>query len=152
MDVRAFMMLFATVALLAAVGGIVVWLTSRSRADSLRRRRLDLLEQSLQHPTLDDTTRTELLRLLADEHRRARPFFERLVQHTQLWRTLWLTAGWFLFVIAACMLGAEWLDLTRGVEKGFAVPMLILGFAMLTLPAVLRELDARRNRTSPVDR
>jgi len=152
MDVRAFMMLFATVALLALVGGTVVWLTSRSRAGSLRLRRLDLLEKSLQHPTLDDATRTELLRLLADEHRRARPFFERLVQNTQMWRTLWVAAGWFLFVIDTCLLAAEALDLTSGVETEVVVPLAILGFAMLTLPAVLRELEARRGGTSPVDR
>jgi hypothetical protein len=141
--------MFALVFTMAAfVIGFVAWLATRSRADDLRKRRLDLIEKGLGHPTLDEATRAELLRLLADEQRREQPLSRRLVQLAPLWRTLWFGASWLMFVVGGCMTAASALEIVPFRDLDVVLTMTIAGFAMLTLPAGLRELEARRNRAS----
>lgn len=150
MDGRSFALLFA---LIGSFVAIVSMALSRSRRESEQQRRMDLIEKGLAHPALDEATRAELLRLLTAEQCRASATFgERLPRLAPAWRTIWYGAGWLLFVFSGCMLGANALELTPGLEARTFVPLTILGFAMLTLPLALGELQARRARSAPAER
>jgi hypothetical protein len=137
--------------MMAFVVMAIGWLSSRARSDSSSRRRLDLIEQGLQHPTLDDATRTELLRLLAEEQRRQRPFFERLAAQAAVWRSIWFGVSWLMFVGGVTLVICDEIGLVR-VDDEAMIGMAIAGFVMLTLPIGLRELNARAARASTTDR
>ena len=151
MNGRELVILCAIVSVIVAIASSIL---ARKRAsDSLAARKLDLLEKALQHPGLDDATKIDLLRSLAARHQD--PHQVRVMAAIKAggnwWPTLWYGAGWFLFVICGCILGAGAMGLMRGVEEEVVLPMALVGFAMLTLPAALRELT-RRSGVSPVNR
>lgn len=125
----------------------------RKQAAQLDARRLDLLEQALQHPSLDEATRAELLRTMAAGREGPQPAARPTADRSgNWWLALWYGAGWLLFVFSGCMLGANALELTPGLDSRTFVPLTILGFAMLTLPLALGELQARRARSAPAER
>ena len=136
------------------LAAMIVWLLSRSRAaGELERRRLDLLEKALQHPALDDATRAELLRGLArTQADQGMSLIQRLARQRDLWRTLWFGSGWLLFVVGGCLLGAHAAHVVQGFRVESVLAATIAGFAMLTLPLGLRELQARSERTSTARR
>ena len=145
MNGREFVMLFGFGA------GLLVFVTlvfnalmaRRKRRDESDRQRLAVIERSLQDPTIDAATRAEVLRALARDHSSVHGLLWRALTSLTFWRVLWFGSGWFLFVIGGCMLAAEGMDITRGVEAEIVLPMALVGFAMLTLPAALRELTRR---------
>jgi hypothetical protein len=149
MDGRTMTLLFGLMGTFVAVVSMVL---SRSRSDALERRRLDVIEQGLAHPALDEATRSELLRLLAEQQRSASAgLMERLGRLMPLGRLIWYGVAWFLFVFGGSMLAVRLLELWDGIEPRVCVPMAVTGFAMLTLPLALGEL-ARRGPASTVTR
>ncbi|MBX3465017.1 MAG: hypothetical protein KF830_17750 [Planctomycetes bacterium] len=133
-------------------GAMVALISAVGRSGAARRRRLDLLEQGLRDPELDPATRSELLRALAGQHTDdLRGAWARGLRSGAVWRAIWFGAAWFLFLIGGGLVAAERLDFVHGVDREIALPLAILGFAMLTLPAVLREL-ARRQPSSAGNR
>lgn len=124
---------------------------SRRRGADNQRRRLDLIEQGLRDPSLDPTTRAELLRSLARDEQLCGGSILRFVASPTPWRYLWFGAAWFLFVLGGSLLASEKLNLTNIRDTHMLVIMLVSGFAMLTMPAALREL-ARRSGTAPAGR
>lgn len=148
----ALLLCFGSFALMVVALLVGVHTTRRKRAFDLEQRRLDLLEKALQHPVIDEALRRELMRTLAagnpkpDTVHGAAAAAEGAATHGNWWPTLWFGAGWLLFVGGGCMVGAHALRITNGVDIGTMLPAAILGFAMLTLPLGLRELQARRAR------
>jgi hypothetical protein len=133
---------------LPAIGGLVsMWSTARRRRHELRLRRLDVLQEALRHPQLDETTRREVVRVLGAEH--------RWFTWAQLLRggyVLYLTVSWLLLVAGGGgwiyfeIVGGSW----RQIEP--LVAMTVLGFGLLTLPFALRELLGRTGRSASVAR
>jgi hypothetical protein len=136
--------LVAALVFAGAVLFAIAWMVRRAAAaDDLERRRLDLLEKSLQHPGLDEATRAELLRALARRDARAAPLLDRLSRHAGLLRAFWFGVSWTVFLVASGVLAAHALDLVHGVRVETVLPVAILGFAMLTLPLARAELARR---------
>lgn len=116
---------------------VIAGLKARQRAAMAR---LDLLREALRHPTLDEATRSELLRALVQDHDRP-PFWLR----AELWRRLWFGSGWLLLLICGGMWLLGLMGLARGTDDESIAASALLGLAMLSLPLGLREL-ARRDR------
>lgn len=144
MDSRTMAVLFG---MLGCFWGWVAWMTSRSKQGELEKRRLELLEKSLEHPGLDEATRADLLRVLADGAGARGP-----TQRNRVVRTVWFGLSWLAFVIGGCMLGANALSLTPGLDSRPFLVIAITGFAMLTLPMALGELQARGHRPATTER
>lgn len=133
---------------LPLIGGLLsLWSTARRRRHELRLRRLDVLQEALRHPQLDEATRREVVRVLGAEH--------RWFSGAQLLRggyALFLAVAWLMLVGGAAgwiyneVVGSSW----RQVEP-FLVTT-ITGFGLLTLPFALRELLGRSNRAASVAR
>ena len=116
------------------------------RRHELEKLRLDVLKQSLQHPTLDPVVRAELLRVLERDHEEARrPWTERLGKHVGALRILWFGASWALFIFCSGMMIAGELRWVRGVNYSEFLPFAIVGFAMVTMPFAWNEMKARRD-------
>lgn len=151
---RDFALLFSFCSFFFMLATMVLSGVARRRKDAaLDHRRIDLLEKALQHPSLDDATRTELLQVLA--HGGGRPHPPPVAEATRRgdwWHLLWFGPGWVLFVVGGCMLGAHALSLAPGVDLKTFLPMTITGFAVLTLPMALRELRVRRDHPAPSHR
>ncbi|MBL8729530.1 MAG: hypothetical protein JNM25_13940 [Planctomycetes bacterium] len=153
---RDLLLLICLASFAVMVGAILVAVArgQRRRASAFDQRRLDLLEQALRHPALDEGTRAELLKVLAarpggrPDHRPEAATAGR----GDWWHLLWFGPGWILFVLGGCMLGARALSLAPGADLETFLPMTITGFAMLTLPLALRELHVRRDRPAPANR
>lgn len=102
--------------------------------------RLEALRDALRHPSLDESTRAELLRALT--HDRGRWQF---MLRPELWRRLWFGAGWLLLLICGGMWLLGLMGLARGMDDESMAVSALLGLAMLSLPLGLREL-AHRDR------
>ena len=125
----------------------------RKKVVELDHRRLDLLERALQHPSLDEATRAELLQVLANPRGQAHEPSARPPRKLgDWWHLIWYGSAWILFVVGGCMLAAHALSLTPGLDVRTFLPMTITGFAMLTLPLALRELRVRGQHPSTADR
>lgn len=99
----------------------VVFLGHQSRD---RRRRLDLMEQALRNPSLAPDVQRELVKAL-------QPMGLPRLLHA---------AGWF-----ATVGGVGWLCTDpHGQDFRTAVILTIAGFAVITLPLVLRELEGKK--------
>lgn len=153
MNGRDFALLLSFVGFFAVIVSIVLGAAARRRRSvEVDQRRLDLIEKGLQDPTLDAATRAHLLRSLADERIEVTGTLWRFVTGATFWRGLWFGTGWMIFVVGTGLLVAEALDFTRGLNEPITIATTLLGFAMLTLPLGLRELQARRERTAPFQR
>lgn len=124
----------------------------RQQEHELERRRLDVLQEALQRPTLDAAMRAELSRIAQASAGSSRAPAGTALRTGDWWHLLWFGPGWVLFVVGGCMLAADTLDLVTGVSTKTFLPMTITGFAMLTLPMALRELTARRDRATATGR
>lgn len=153
MNGRDFALLLSFVGFFAVIASMVFGAAARRRrATEMDQRRIDLIEKGLQDPTLDAATRAHLLRSLADERIEVPSALWRLVTGAAFWRGLWFGTGWMIFVVGTGLLVAEALDFTRGLNEPITIAATLLGFAMLTLPLGLRELQVRRERTAPLQR
>ena len=116
----------------------------------LRVTRLQVLQEALRHPALDEQTRTELTRVLADEYRREHGSFgERCGRWLRAGHVLLLAIGWLSLIGGAGFwIAAEALHLSR-FDIQPAIGFTIAGIALVTLPLALRELLGRRDREAP---
>ena len=124
-----------TVVVAAVAGVIALYSMWQKQRKEERRERSELLRTALQHPQLDERTRAELLRAIAREQQIA----PRLVG---IVRTVWFAIGWLMFVGGGGALLLDAIGIVRtddDVAAGFA----IAGFAVLSLPLGLRELQRR---------
>ena len=121
---------------MAAIG-LVVGLLARGdrRRQELARSRHELLRAALQHPTLDEPMREELLRAISKEpvHGPSRARFLMVG---------WFGISWMLFVVGLGCTALDLLDVVRVLDE-FSIGMPLVGFAMLSLPLALREWQMR---------
>lgn len=134
---------------IAAIGVLVVvlsstvalvgpWLKRRSR---LQQQRLDILQESLQHPTLDAETRRQILRVVAREHEASALSF---LGRASFWQKLVFGGGWLAFVFCGGMALLSWSGLIRRHIADEAVVCSLVGLAIASVPIAMRELTARR--------
>lgn len=124
--------------MLAFFGMLLAWASAQARQRfQLRKQRLDVLQQALQHGALDELTRAELVRVLAREH-------ERSWNPWKVVRAVWFGSGWSAFIVAGGMLLASAARIVRGVDVPIVLPIALVGFAMVTLPLAWNELTFRR--------
>lgn len=128
------------VVIVAVLSGVA----RRRRRIDLERRRLELIEEGLRDPSLDAATRAELLRSLVHGNDTCQGLAWRLVRNPATWRVLWFGSAWIVFIVSSGILIAEASGLFR-IHAPIEVflPSAALGFAMLTLPTGLRELNRR---------
>ncbi|MCA8964082.1 MAG: hypothetical protein H6838_04025 [Planctomycetes bacterium] len=141
---------FALPVFCIGVGFAIHWTKQRN---DLRKKRLQVLETALRHPSLDEPTRAEILRVLAEEHVRGnRPLLDRLRPWMGIGHALLITGGWLFFVGGlmawgyAALNGYSW----RSTEP--CIVASIVGFVILTLPTAVREGLGRGRKQLSVPR
>ncbi len=131
-------------AFVVAIVALLTGVARRRRCIDIERRRLDLIEEGLRDPSLDAATRAELLRSLAQRNDTWRGLAWRLVSNPATWRVLWFGSAWIVFIVSSGILIAEASGLFRSrAPVEVFLPSAAIGFAMLTLPTGLRELNRR---------
>jgi hypothetical protein len=145
-EVRILVSLVAAVAVLGAL--LSVFVRTCKNRHQVRIQRLQVLQEALRHPALDEPTRSELTRLLADDYRRQHgPAGERFGRWLRVGQVLLLTCGWLLLIGGiGFWIVAENTFLPMNVEPAIAAT--IVGAAFVTLPLALRELLGRRERAA----
>jgi len=115
----------------------------------LRVMRLQVLQEALRHAALDERTRTELTRVLADDYRREHgPMGERFGRWLRVGHVLLLAIGWLLLIGGiGFWIAGEALSLNRYTIQP-AIAATIVGAAFVTLPLAMRELLGRRDRNA----
>jgi hypothetical protein len=137
--------LILLVILLAAAVAIVSLLSPHwKRAQELAAARVELLRTALQRTDLDPQMRRALFEWLATEHDRQ----QRMPGALAILRTMWFTASWLLFIGGAGLFAVDRLLVRLEIEPASVLVVALTGFAMLTLPFVVREWDVRR-RVAP---
>lgn len=131
---------------LPAIGGLwSVLMQAAKRRHQLRMQRLQLLQEALRHPQLDEATRRQMLEVLGSEHRLPMAMLLRLGY------IAFLSVAWLLFLVGGvCWIlgqvqGWSWRDMEESMVAT------IVGFALLTLPMAVREL-LRRDRSAAATR
>jgi len=124
-----------------------VLMQAGKRRHQVRVQQLQVLQKALEHPALDERTRADLTRLLADDHRRKHgPLGARLGRWLRGGHVLLLACGWLLLIGGiGFWIASDALDLpNRSMQPAIAAT--IVGIALVTLPLALRELLGRRDR------
>ena len=142
------------IALLLMFGGpaiavlMIMFARVGKNRDRLHVTRLQVLQEALRHPALDERTRAELTRVLADDYRREHGSFgERFGRWLRAGHVLLLACGWLLLVGGVgAWISFEAFGMSRNVEP--AIIATIAGIALVTLPLALRELLGRRDRSA----
>jgi len=128
----------------------VSWMWKAGKNEhELRVARLQALQEALRHPALDEQTRLDLTRLLAENYRREnRTVGERLGRWVQVGQVLLMAIGWLLLIggIGFWIAGEAFGMPSRSTEP--AVASTIVGAALVTLPLAMRELLGRRGRNA----
>ncbi len=143
------------IAVTLALGLPIVVLIAAVLGRSMRNRhqleitRLQVLQEALRHAQLDDATRTELTRALADDWRRRGTPRERFGRWLRAGHVLLLGAGWLLLIGGiGFWIAGEAMNMSRwSIEP--AVVSTVTGLALVTLPLALRELLGRRGPAAP---
>ena len=130
----------AVIAIISVIGGVLAMVLNRVAATSVRRRRLDVLEKALQHGSLDDATRQQLLQVLAREAGGG------WITKPGVWARLSFGAGWIMFVISGGMLLLWMTDVIRYIDDDVVFGFALLGLALMTLPLGLREFARRDSK------
>jgi hypothetical protein len=122
---------------------IWVWMGNRHK---LREHRLKIIQQALDHATLDDATRRTLIESLGAEHRSE--WMRGLGQHLGfLARNLLFIGGWITMfvggaILAYCTFAHD--PFGDGLQIGAITSA--VGFALVTFPFAIRELDRGKAR------
>jgi len=122
-------------------------LQAGKRRHQVRVQQLQVLQRALEHPALDERTRADLTRLLADDHRRKHgPLGVRVGRWLRVGHVLLLACGWLLLIGGiGFWIASDALELpSRNTQP--AIAAMIVGIALVTLPLALRELLGRRER------
>lgn len=132
---------FVMVGLWAMVIGIV-WLGVRHK---YRCERLRTIQKAIEAGSLDEATRRAILGALAGDAQRRGAIVGVLFDRAlRLVRTLLFVGGWLTLVIG----GGVWVAMgaSGGGRHELEGPMIAtcVGFALVTMPLALRELDGRR--------
>lgn len=125
-----------------------IWKATKNEHE-LRLARLQALQEALRHPALDEATRLDLTRLLADNYRREnRTVGERLGRWARGGQVLLMAIGWLLLIggIGFWIAGETFGMPSRSTQP--AVAATIVGAALVTLPLAMRELLGRRERNA----
>ena len=127
---------------------IIVLLRAGKNQHQLRVQRLQVLQDALEHPALDERTRAELTRVLADDYRRKHgPVGERFGRLLRAGQVVMLALGWLLLIGGISFwIWAE--NDMFGPHEGVGIVATVAGFALLTLPLAMRELLGRRDRNA----
>lgn len=132
---------------LPAIGGLwSVLMQAAKRRHQLRMQRLQLLQEALRHPQLDEGTRRRVLEVLGSEQPR-------------LPMAVLVRAGYIGFLCIAWLMffagGVAWilseLQNWSWRDQEAAIFATVAGFALLTLPMAVREL-LRRERSATATR
>lgn len=121
----------------------VVWMVASTW---LKGQRLRTLQKALDNAQLDDLTRRSLIDAVAAEASRAQQAWQALVHNAgRLLRRSVFVIGWLTLVISGTVLIGMLANGNYGrYDYQGAIIALGVGFALITLPLALRELDARR--------
>lgn len=127
--------------LLAVLGSTIAivgpWL---SRRNARAKQRLDLLEESLQHPQLDPETRNQILSVLTKEHDAK----FGLLANGALWRRMIFGGGWLVFVVCSGMAVLSWSGMVHRQIANGALAGALVGLAVSSLPFAMREMSSRQ--------
>lgn len=132
-------------AVAAIVGGVVaMWSVYYTKRASAQADRLEVIKKALDHPSIDDHSKSEMLRLLAEEHRQAqRPFFDQFGGVINVARVILMAAGWITFIFSGSILALYSMGLWEWMPMEPIMIFCVLGFIAMTLPTALRELMHR---------
>ncbi|MFY9341949.1 MAG: hypothetical protein WAT39_05645 [Planctomycetota bacterium] len=149
MNGRELTILCGVLACLFSVVSLVAAFLRAARKN--RQPRQDALLAALNDPGLDATTRAELLRALAREHRTLGSSIANGLRNPTTWRVLWFGAGWLLTLLAGMAVAMHALDIARLGSEELPVAMILAtaGFGMLSLPLAWRELTRRERVADP---
>jgi hypothetical protein len=136
---------------LLLVGSILI--PRARRVHEQKMKRLQVLQDALRHPSLDEVTRSELVRLLTEEHRQQ-------VQPLTRWVRSWSHVGYVALLAASWLLmmggAASWLVGRLSGWPSYSLQSSIFaavaGFVLITLPIALREMLRRGGGHAPAGR
>lgn len=124
------------IAFFAIVFGAVVVMVWMRHAAQLRQQRLQLLESALRNNQFDEHTKRELVKALGSSGFG----LSAIAELGPIWcRRLFMSAGWITMVTGLGMLifGSHWQEEAGGI-------CMLVGFGILSLPIVIRELEGKR--------
>jgi len=130
--------------LVLAMFAFGAWLFTRFRT---RQEQLKTIQQVIASGKMDETTRKSLLESLSSAERRSNQMWDVIVANAgRVTRMVVAIAGWLTFVISTGALVAVLMtdDRRRDDEIFVAVIFVGVGFALITLPMALREIESRR--------
>ena len=109
------------------------WLDQRAKE---RLERIRVLEAAIRNPAVDRATVHQIAEQLTSQKPISAARGMAIV----------LAIGWVTLFVGGGMMLADYLDLIPGIREGSAIVALI-GFAVVTYPFALRELELRRSQT-----
>lgn len=133
------------------VGGIIaLWSIYHSKRHAMAVARLEVMKKALEHPSIDERTKQQLVGLLAEQQRLdQRPFLEQFrgsfAGLRRAARATFLGLGWILFLFGGCVLLLHWAGAWPSHYAdvmSFSI-MAASGLVMMTLPTAVRELTHR---------
>jgi len=141
---------FAMILPVVCIGMAFFFHQSKQRND-VRKKRLQVLDEALRHPALDEAVRQQILTVLADEHvRSSRPLLDRLRPWTSIAYGIWIALGWLLLIGGLCSWAYSEANHFSWRSTQPCVVSAIVGFVMLTVPTAVREGFRRGRKTVPV--
>lgn len=134
------------VAVVAVAGGLIAFTVPFLHRRSARKtQRLTMLQQALEHPQLDASTRNQILAALSKEHR-FRPL--RFLFRLDFWERVVFAGGWLTFLVFGGVSAGVGLGLVHSRYLDFFLFWTLLGLAMMTLPMAVHEFSRRMRSLS----
>lgn len=123
-----------------AIAAIYMFLRFKLKHDKLQ-----TIQRAIESGNMDDASRRALIDALASDARRTNEFWQSVMANAgRITQRILVTCGWLTFVISGFVLTGM---LMTGAHRWDVVGALIgtgVGFALITLPLALREVEARR--------
>lgn len=136
---------------LLLVGSILI--PRAKRVHEQKMKRLQVLQDALRHPSLDEVTRTDLVRLLAEEHRQQAPTLTRWFRSwSHVGHVALLAVSWLLMMGGAASWVVGRLSGWGSYSLQPSIYAAVTGFVLMTLPIALREMLRRGDRHAPAGR